>query len=88
VVPEFIAKEYSEGVIIHDTGMLSTSPDAAEILEHLTTEDLMEELYYKRGLDSDNEEDNNRRFSSEPEFAKPVVIADQAHRQAQLAYGL
>jgi hypothetical protein len=75
-VPEFsLAYEtFGEDVTVDATGLLATIPDAEEIVNHLTTEDLMEDLYYEGTSDIDESmlqlsetENNSTRKLSLPE---------------------
>jgi hypothetical protein len=88
---EFVSEEYGVNATIDDAG-LATPPDASEIIEHLTVEDLLEDMYYENGVDG--EPGNQRRLRQllnaahqprrMPSEDKAMAKVDQAHRQAQL----
>lgn len=88
---KFFAEQYQEGVIIDSTGHLTKPLDAEEIIEHMTEEDLMEDLYYAAGLEdqqikNQEKKDDKKKEESGVEFAK-LVVADESedpeHRRAQ-----
>ncbi|CAB9523307.1 expressed unknown protein [Seminavis robusta] len=92
-VPAFhlVSEQYRNDITIDHTGALTTRLGAEEIVEHLTEEDIKEDIYYENGAD---DEGNGRRrlrklINDALEHGSSAVDdrtkreGDQAHRQAQ-----